>query len=232
VKLMDIVGRRGHVQVRFEDGPHPGLQEWVKTRQLVVAWDGRKQFLADERALERIKAHERQRTDPAVVTAIEAVLEATGEQSLWLSHGLACPVEALRRVMVRARLDGEPEDLHVLGFVDRFGTVHLPTDAAEVLARAFAGAEPESVTMYLEAEEAEMKARGYQAGDRIYHDFLREYRPGYALARQWAGFEQELDSLQGEIARLRGIIEGEAHRLEAAGKDVEAFRLRRALDGR
>lgn len=36
VKLVDIVGRKGKVKVRFEDGPHPGLEEYVSTRQIVV----------------------------------------------------------------------------------------------------------------------------------------------------------------------------------------------------
>lgn len=38
VKLVDIVGRKGKVKVRFEDGPHPGLEEYVSTRQIVVPW--------------------------------------------------------------------------------------------------------------------------------------------------------------------------------------------------
>ena len=37
VKLLDKVGRKGKVKIRFEDGPHPGLEEYVSTRQLVVA---------------------------------------------------------------------------------------------------------------------------------------------------------------------------------------------------
>ena len=36
VKAIDIVGRNGKVKVRFEDGPHPGLEEYVSTRQLIV----------------------------------------------------------------------------------------------------------------------------------------------------------------------------------------------------
>ena len=64
------------------------------------------------------------------------------------------------------------------------------------IAQAFAAAESESVSMYLEAEEAEMKAQGYTPGDRFYHDYLRTQRPGFAVARQWAGFENGLKSLK------------------------------------
>jgi hypothetical protein len=39
VKLLDIlVGRKGKLKVRFEDGPYPGLEDYVSTRQLVCAW--------------------------------------------------------------------------------------------------------------------------------------------------------------------------------------------------
>jgi hypothetical protein len=53
VKLLAKVGRGGKVQVRFEDGPFPGLEEYVHTRQLVVPWGERQAFLKDEERLER-----------------------------------------------------------------------------------------------------------------------------------------------------------------------------------
>jgi len=34
VKLIDVVGRKGKVKIRFEEGPHPGLEEFVSTRKL------------------------------------------------------------------------------------------------------------------------------------------------------------------------------------------------------
>jgi hypothetical protein len=33
VRLLDKVGRKGKLKVRFEDGPHPGLEEYVSTRR-------------------------------------------------------------------------------------------------------------------------------------------------------------------------------------------------------
>src|SRR4051794_24344607 len=42
VKLVDIVGRKGMVKVRFEDEPHLGLEEYVNTRQLMMPWKERK----------------------------------------------------------------------------------------------------------------------------------------------------------------------------------------------
>jgi hypothetical protein len=36
VRLLDKVGRKGKIKIRFEDGPHPGLEEYISTRQLAV----------------------------------------------------------------------------------------------------------------------------------------------------------------------------------------------------
>jgi hypothetical protein len=36
VKLLDKVGRKGKIKVRFEDGPHPGLEEFDSAGRLRV----------------------------------------------------------------------------------------------------------------------------------------------------------------------------------------------------
>lgn len=138
----------------------------------------------------------------------------------------------LERILVRAGLDSEPAKLHSLAFRDRSGYVHLPFEAAEAVARAFAAAEPTTVLLYVEGQEESMKARGYAPGDRIYHDFLREEQPSFALVRQWAGHENEIEDLRKEIGRLRSLVSMAASDLVAAGADRKAWRLRRALDGR
>jgi hypothetical protein len=51
VKLLSKVGRKGAIKIRFEDEPHRGLEEYVRTRQIVVAWVGRHAFLRDEERL-------------------------------------------------------------------------------------------------------------------------------------------------------------------------------------
>jgi hypothetical protein len=134
--------------------------------------------------------------------------------------------------MARAGIVGTATQLHPLAFVDRLGHAHIPTAGAEVLARAFAAAEPGSVTMHLEAVEREMHAKGYEPGDRFWHDYLREQRPGFALARSWSGFDRELEELQREIGRLRELVLRAVTELERAGAEQSAWRLKRALDGR
>jgi len=37
--------------------------------------------------------------------------------------------------------------------------------------------------MYIEDQEREWLARGYEPGERFWHDYLREQTPGFALAR-------------------------------------------------
>jgi hypothetical protein len=123
VKLLAKVGRGGKVQIRFEDGPFPGLEEYIHTRQLVVPWGERQAFLKDEERLARIKTAASEYGDRARRDAVEAVLESTGESSAWLSaNGLSMPRDAIERLANRAGLEGDPTKLNPLGFQDRFGT--------------------------------------------------------------------------------------------------------------
>jgi hypothetical protein len=141
------------------------------------------------------------------------------------------PEAELERIIGRAGLKKEAVDLHPFAFCDRLADVHLPVEAAEALARAFAAAEPEMVLMCIEDQE-ELKLRGNAPGERYLHDLLRQDAPGFALARQWAGFEREVEQLQQEIRRLRQLLSMAAYDLDAAGEEWKARRLRRALEGR
>jgi hypothetical protein len=57
------------------------------------------------------------------------------------------------------------------------------------------------------------------------------YQPAWALARQWAGFDRELEELQKEIARLRSLVMRAAYELKGAGAEDKGRRLLRALEG-
>ena len=57
VRLLDKVGRKGKIKIRFEDGPHPGLEEYVCTRQLVVPWGQRHEVLRDEKLAAALDEH-------------------------------------------------------------------------------------------------------------------------------------------------------------------------------
>jgi hypothetical protein len=233
VKLLAKVGRGGKVKIRFEGGLHPGLEEYVRTANLIVRWGDRTALLRDEERSRRIVEHARQsRVDHAIVEAVSSILESSGEPSAGASAGgLEMPQSELERIMRRAGIEGDFASLHYLAFRNRRGDVEIPLDGAETLARAFAAAEPETVLMYLNDRESELKHRGYRAGEHYVHDLLRQYMPGWAVARQWAGFDQEVEQLKKEIGRLRQLVSGAAYDLKAVGADAKSRRLLRALDG-
>jgi hypothetical protein len=81
VKLVAKVGRRGMVKIRYEDGPHPGLEEYVRTTKLVVPWGGRTAFLRNEQRHAALDDYARARRDPAIEEAVSAVLASSGEPS-------------------------------------------------------------------------------------------------------------------------------------------------------
>jgi hypothetical protein len=139
--------------------------------------------------------------------------------------------DELQRICDRAGVSAVPSDLHPLAFRDRHGHVHLPLDGVVRLAQAFAAVEPQTVNQYIDDQEEEMRLRGNVPGDRWWHDYLREHAPGFALARRWAGLEQEADALRQEIARLRSLVSRAAYDLKAAGQEHKARRLLRALEG-
>lgn len=233
VKLVDKVGRKGKVKVRFEEGPHPGLEEYVSTRQIVVPWGERNAVMRDERREAALVEHARRVGDPVLGEAASAVLESTGEPgAAAAAAGTSMSEGELLRIIDRSGLSTAPSDLHPLAYTDRHGYVHLPLDATVALARAFAAAEPQTVVGYLDDQEEEMRLRGHQPGERWWHDYLREKSPGFALARQWAGLEQEAEMLRKEIARLRTLVSSAAYDLKAAGQERSARRLLRALEGR
>lgn len=170
--------------------------------------------------------------DAALQEAISTVLAASGEPSASCGDWLTMPEDELQRIIDRAGLAESAIDLHPLAFRDRHGEVHVPIDGAERLARAFAAAEAENVVMYIDDHEEELRLRGNAPGDRYLHDLLRQYQPGWALARQWAGFDQAAEELKKEIARLRGLVSRAAYELKDVGAEDKSRRLMRALDGR
>lgn len=233
VQVLEKTGRRAQLKVRRLSDPHAGLEEYVKTRQLIVPWGGRQAFLKDEERAQRFDAA-RTRPNQALAGAISTVMAATGYSDGGADddgtvHMMA---EELREVARLAGLPQELEDLDPLAYVDRDGYMHLPTVVAEKLAHAYASAESEMVLMSIEDDEKEWRARGFEDGERFWHDYLREKTPGFALARYWAGHEQEIVFLRKEIERLRKIVDSAADALVKAGAEQEGWRVRRAKDGR
>ena len=233
VRLLDIVGRKGKVKVRFEGGPHPGLEEYVSTRQLIVPWGARQALLRDEQQAARLDGYARTVQDYALAEAANAVLTSTGEPGAYAAErGTSFDERELQRILDRAGLEDDPARLHPYAYRDRHGHVHLPLDAVVRIAQAFAAAEPKTVTAFLDDEEEELRLKGNLPGARSYHDYLRRLGPAHALARRWAGLDQEAEQLRREIARLRLLVSSAAYDLKAGGHDQKSARLLRALEGR
>lgn len=233
VQVLEKTGRRGQVKVRRLDEPHAGLEEFVKTRQLIVPWGERQAFLKDEERAQRFDAA-RSRPNQALVGAIQTVMYSTGynDASADDDGTIHMRAEELREIARLAGLPQKLEDLDSLAYVDRDGYMHLPIDVAEKLAYAYASAESEMVLMSIEDDEKEWSARGFEDGERFWHDYLREKTPGFALARYWAGHENEVAFLNSEIERLRKVIDSAADALVKAGAEQEGWRVRAAKDCR
>ena len=207
VQVLETTGRGGQIKVRHLSEPHDGLEEFVKTRQLLVPWGERQAFLKDEERAQRFD-EARQRPNQALAGAIATVMAATGYSDGSADDDGTVHMEAveLREIARLAGLPQNLEDSHEAAYVDRFGDMHLPVEVAEKLAHAYASAEPEIVLMFIEDEENEYRAKGYEPGERFWHDYLREKTPGFALARYWAGHEEEVAQLRAEIERLRRLV--------------------------
>lgn len=173
--------------------------------------------------------------DRARQEATSTILESSGENqaAVYRADGMFdVPIEVAKRLADRAGLPEPVERLHPLSFVDRHGVLHLPYLGAERLARAFATAEPELVLREIENHELRLKSEGYEPGNRYLHEMLRDYQPSYALARQWAGFEKEIEQLRKEIERLRVLVRQAVGELKTLGAERKASSIERALDGR
>ena len=233
VRVLEKVQRTKQVKVRHCGEPHEGMEEFLHQRNIVVPWKERRPFLSDEGRLEAVFQASADYGDQITEATVQLIFESSGESDVNVhSRGRVSGHEdALFRFASRAGVT-DLTSLDATFFIDRFRTAHLSLRGGELLARAFAAAEPDSVTMYVAAHEQELLERGYDPYERFWHDELRKQRPAFALARAWAGPDAERDRLSKEIARLRNLVEGAVRDLRRAGRDSESAALHRQLIGR
>ena len=226
------------VKVLHEGGELDGIDEWVNPAALIVPWSQwRKRLAAEKRELElRHHVEAVGLPDDATSAAISHVLEATGEHEVWLDEprGIAQgPEAALHRIASRAGLSDEQQSALTRSPGCRdisSGEWRLPWDRAHELTTAFARSEPDVVSLYLETQDEEYKRRGYEVGDRFYHRYLIEQRPGFALARDWtSGHHEQAKHLHQRVYELERLLGEAAERLETAGEQKLADRIRRNL---
>jgi hypothetical protein len=212
--------------------PNPGLQDFVKSTHLLTPWRESKEFLRDEASWDALS----QRCDQtwpggehALSEAVDTVLESTGELIYVGNHGeLTCTPEVLERLAQRASIELR---LEPPGFVDRKGQAHLPFDAALTLAQAFSAAEPETVLLQVNTAQRKYELEAREIGNSYLVPLVQQWRAGWALCRQWAGFDEAIAEREQEIERLRRIIEDVRYELRRGGQDDLAAKLDRKLRG-
>ena len=175
-------------KVKFIDGPNAGLTDYVRSKTIAVAWSEAEALLNDELRLSKlIDAAHRQHVDETVKNAINAVLDASGDWDYCLSSYGDCvaevPIEAIRRILKRARLEPDPMKLDPMGFIDRFENLNLSAEACLVVAGAFARAEPDTVLTYIEADEQDY-IRRYGDSPHMMQSHAKD-KAAHALAREW-----------------------------------------------
>jgi hypothetical protein len=227
VKVLGRVRRKWKVQWI---SPNRGLVDYVRSAQLVVAWRDRKAFLSDETSWARL-AEECERSWPGkshpVSEAVDLILDSTGEV-VWIdSWGALCgPPDAVERIAQRASCDIE---LVSPAFLDRDGTLRFPFQTGLYLARTFANAEPRTVLSEVESVERQYEREARELCNEHLIPILNRRRASWALCRQWAGFDEAIAAREGEIERLRRIIEDLRYELRRAGQDEIAAELDRKL---
>lgn len=138
VKVLELVRTKWRVR-RIE--PNEGLEDFVKSANLIVPWKERRSFLRDEQRradLARRCAHQWRGSNNPTCSAVSSVLDTTGEHRLGIDNdgSLYADPEALQRLCDRIGVP-VPHD-EQFGYTDRFGTVHEPYEFGHNLAVAFA----------------------------------------------------------------------------------------------
>lgn len=156
---------RGQWKVEWIE-TNPGLQDFVRSANIVVPWKQRKTSLREESNWQLLReaseatwpGHEHLADD-----AVTSALEATGEHvSCYRSGVLPGDSDALQRIGARAHLTievGPP------ACVDHNGVTHLPFQQGVSIAKAFAKAEPDVVLAYIASEEEQS-----EQSERIHAD--------------------------------------------------------------
>ena len=117
-----------------------------------------------------------------------------------------------------------------ISYTDRKGILHLPFDEALELGRKFGAAEPATVLAGVEATERKWAQEARRPGEEYMVSLLNEFRAAWALIRQSAGHDAAVAQREAQVQELERLVWDAVYALQKAGLDIEASRLRRALE--
>jgi len=170
--------------------------------------------------------------DKALVSAANAAFGTAGEDIYledFRGYVRQEPVEALERVAKRAGWPPERTPwTQRPNFVRPGGGAYVAHRHLIELAHDFAAREPDAVSMYVDAEEAKYRERGF-CGERFWHEHLLELGPAHSIVRDWAGTTQRT-SLGKDVHDLRALVYEALNALRKAGATKEADSIERKLN--
>jgi len=210
---------------------HPGLVDYVTTKQILVPWKDHKRFLEEERDQARLREHNVEagyKAASPVTDALQQIFETAGDEISYDNGILRTSVDALNRMRSRCRL---PEyQLQPPAFQSRDGSLYLPHGQAEQLGRAFCMAEPSPVLIEIEATERKWCTEASRPGNEYQVSLLNQYRASWAIIRQWCGFDASMAERDKRIEVLERLVWDAIYALQKAGLNSEAIRLRQTLN--
>jgi hypothetical protein len=229
IKLIQHV-RGNKWKARWID-THPGLVDYVTTSQILVPWKEHKQFLQEEKDLAHLReynlSHGYDGNFP-VCEALQQVFESVKDEIRYDRGILRTTLEPLHRLRARSRLSEYV--LQAPAFRGRDGSLRLPHDQAEELARKFCMAEPAPVLIDIETTERNWSMDVARPGKEYMVPLLNQYRASWAIIRQWCGSDAAVAERDKRIEVLERLVWDAIYALQKAGLDNEATRLRRTID--
>jgi hypothetical protein len=234
VRVLESV-RSGKWRVEWVS-PNAGLVDFVRSRDIIIEWGQRRALLRDERAGQLLAECVERSSYPGpqhpLTKAVESVLDAASEPSVWLHQGvLTFKRDGIARMAARV---GVPAPEHPTGYADRNGWCHLPWSCALELAEAFARNEPATVLEPIDAEEREWSVRSREPGEQHLVRLLTGYRAVWAIVRQWASHDAAIALREARIRELEDLLVKVMWDLRRPGADGDriAARIDRAMRGR
>ena len=223
------------VKVRRLDGELAGLEEFVRPVTLICRWsDWPARLRAEMREAALIDWTDQHPCPNKVECEAAARILASSGEDLYVDEYRGYTVihdpGAVERVADRAAFTNRPwTQKPAFTWQHR---LYTPNEYLIALARAFASKDPQAVGLHIDAKEAEYRTEGFTPGNSHLHELARRHAPAWALARQWAGGQEQHDHLRREIDRLRSIAQDAAYTLARLGHQDEANRIEGRLRGR